>query len=120
MIHELKVNNQSLKVLADYSVANEPIWASDAGRSNMSQTFTGTFNGYCPNLTLTFLDLMPDDFAYNANLLENPTIDITYEDPKTKQIITKAFAGSAIGTKVTFYKGRYEGFSISLVAVDNL
>jgi len=120
MIHELKVNNQSLKGLVEYSVSNEPIWASDAGRSNMAGTYTGTFNGYCPNLVLTFLDLKPEDFQYNAGLLENPIIDITYEDPKSKQVITKSFVGSAIGTKVKLYKGRYEGFSINLVAVSNL
>ena len=120
MIHELKVNNQSLKGLENYTVSNEPVWASDAGRSNMAKTFTGTFSGYCPNLTLTFLDLSVDDFEYNANLLKNPIIDVTYEDPSTKQVITKSFVGSAIATKVTLYKGRYEGFSLNLVAVSNL
>lgn len=120
MIQELKVNGSSLKRLLEYEISNEPLWASDAGRSNMTGSYTGTFNGYLPSLTLSFGDMSAEDMQYNCNLLEQPIVLVSYEEKKTKELLTKYFLGTAISTKVTSYKGRYEGFSISLSAVSKL
>lgn len=120
MIQELKVDDQSLRKLASYELSNEPLWASDAGRSNMTGSYTGTFNGYLPNLTLNFTDMSPDDMKYNCSLLENPIIDVSYEDKKTGLLITQYFIGTALSSKLTNYQGWYEGFSITLVGVNKL
>ena len=120
MIQDLKVDGQQLKGLLSYEASNEPMWADDAGRNNMDGTFTGTFCGYSPSLTLEFGDLSTEDMEYNCSLLEMPIVTITYEDRKSGQLLTMEFCGSAISTKVSRYDGRYEGFSINLAGVSNL
>lgn len=120
MIQEVKVNGQPLRRLLEYEIANEPLWASDAGRSNMSGTYTGTFNGYLPSMVLSFGDMSPEDMQYNCDLLESPIILVSFEEKKTKTLLSRYFLGTSISTKVSNYKGRYEGFSISLSAVSKL
>ena len=76
MIQELKVNGQSLKKLMEYELANEPLWASDSGRSNMEGTYTGTFTvDYFMNMregwssigTVT-LELMNGKYTYTSDI----------------------------------------------------
>lgn len=119
-IKHLLVGGQSLRKLQDYDVALEPLWASDAGRSNLSGTFTGTFNGYYASITLFFTPMWPEDFSYNSALLQNKKITITFENPETKQYVTRDFYGTAISSKVSRYDGKYGEFSINLVAMKKM
>ena len=100
-------------------VGLEPLWADDAGRSNMSGTFTGTFNGWYPALTLTFRDLSPAEFMYNLSLVTKPLMNITYDDPTTMLPITNEFYGTAVKSKVKLYR-YYEGWAISFVGTTKL
>jgi len=120
MVGKLLIDGKELSKLLNYDSSNEPLWASDAGRNNMSGTFTGTFNGWYPNLTLEFGPMYQDDMLYNASLLEKPNIKVTYEDKTTKTMITKNFYGTAIKSKLSNYGGKYSGFTIDLVAKEKL
>jgi len=120
MIGKIKIDGQLLKSVGKYEISNEPLWAKDAGRNNMSGTFTGTFNGWYPTITITFNNMHPADMAYNATIIEKPILSITYEDYRTGQMQTRDFYGTAIRSSVPFYKGYYENFSVSFVSVKKL
>lgn len=120
MIGHLKVDGKELKKLLDYEIGEEPLWADDAGRNSMDGRFSGTLIGYFTKITLSFTSMSVDEMAYNASLLRRGYFNVTYQDKRTKNMITEQFYnGNAITSKVTSYSNdRYGEFSISLVAVN--
>lgn len=116
-IKPLTIDGKSLKKLINYKHKEEPLWASDAGRNNMSGDFTGTFVGYFTKLTLEIGDLNSEDTMYNLSLLEKPFVKVKYEDRKTGVYVEKLFYTTTIETQVNQYTGLYTGYTIELTAV---
>lgn len=120
MIGEIKIDGQPLKKLLDYEIGEEPLWGDDAGRSTMDGSYSGTLIGYFTKINLNFMPMDEDDMAYNQSLLKRAFFNVTYQDKKTKTMVTERFYnGDTINAKVDSYKkGRYGEFSLSLVAVN--
>lgn len=112
-------NLLDLPRLIDYTPSIEPYWGSDAGRQNMTGDFSGTFNGYYTTIELSFGKCTQEELYNIKQVLQKPIFDLTYPDPDTQNGATKTeqFYGTAIKAKKTNINGKYEPFTVSVVAV---
>lgn len=106
---------KEIKRLLSYTVSVEPLWGDDTGREAMDGHYSGTFIGYFTKIELIIGKTTQEEMTYNKNILEHPLINLTYPSEKTGQDITEEFYGTAIQAKKNNYKGKYDGFTISLV-----
>lgn len=105
--------------ICKFSITPEPMWGSDAGRENMTGDFSGTFNGYYTNITLSFGKTTQDEIKTIKETFEHPTFDFTYPSDKTGKDVTETFYGTAIKAEKESIKtnSKYLPFEISLIAI---
>lgn len=115
---KITVNNQELPCLKDYDSSAEPLWGDNTGRLTDDGHFSGTFVGYFTNLDLTFNKTTQAQLTRIKQLIEKPIITLTYPIETTGGAFTEQFYGTAIKVKKQGYRKKYEGFTISLKAVD--
>lgn len=111
-------NLKNFLKLCKYSITAEPLWGADAGRENMTGTYTGTFVGYFTNITLNFGKTTQAEMQNIKNTFENPTFSFTYPDEKTGQDRTENFYGTAIKAERESIKenAKFLPFEITLIA----
>lgn len=122
---EIKSEGQSIpKLCKGCSLTSEPLWGDDAGRENMTGTYSGTFVGWFPKIKLCFGSTTVSELNQIKQLLEKPIVSLTYpldRDFKGKQAgegYTEEFYGTAIIAEFDNYKQKYKPFQVSFVAVE--
>lgn len=63
------------------------LWGDDTGR-NLAGTFSGTFKGVYPKITLQFRKLTKAEAEYLAPMLDSPYQSVRYYDANKKAYIT--------------------------------
>lgn len=128
------VSDKELPAIKSITPSAEPTWADDAGRDTMDGKWGGSFIGYFTNLEIEFNDIVFDnELDTIKQLIEHAIISVTYPLEKTmswtdangkhtikqNELFTEQFYGTAIKPRRPSQDlGYYEGFSISLVAVE--
>ena len=103
-----------------FSDKPEPLWAGDTGRQSNSGKFTGTFIGYFTNLHIEVAPMTEQEMDNFKAIFEVPIIeDVTFPNSSNNGLpYTEDFYGTAIEAAKTDWDGKYESFSIDLVAVE--
>lgn len=120
---EIKSEGQLIPKLKTCSLKVEPLWGDDAGRVTMDATFSGTFKGWFTNITLEIGRTTISEMNTIKKLIEKPILKFTYpldrdlNGKKAGTAYEEFFYGTAIEAKFNSYKGKYEAFSINLVAI---
>lgn len=63
------------------------LWGDDTGR-NLAGTFSGTFKGVFPKITLQFRKLNQTEIEYLAPMLDSAYQSVRYYDPRKKAYVT--------------------------------
>lgn len=63
------------------------LWGDDTGR-NLAGTFSGTFKGVYPKITLQFRKLTKSEVEYLAPMLDSPYQSVRYYDANKKAYVT--------------------------------
>lgn len=63
------------------------LWGDDTGR-NLAGTFSGTFKGIYPKITMQFRRLNKSEVEYLAPMLDSPYQSVRYYDPRKKAYVT--------------------------------
>ena len=59
------------------------LWGEDTGR-NLAGTFSGSFKGVYPKITMQFRKLTKSEVKYLAPMLDSPYQSVSYYDPNKK------------------------------------
>lgn len=113
------IDGKALKPTATISVGRNKLWNKEAGRS-ITGDFAGNVVARKVNLNITWKYLSEDEASEIAEALDPDFIQITYKDPRTKQMLTKTFyAGNEVYTVYNYAIEHcvYEGLPISLAEV---
>lgn len=104
--------------ILDYDHGDEPLWASDTGRNSNSGKYSGTFINYFPQIVLTFGKSTQQQMTAICNAFEHPTVQVTFKNKNNGEWITQTFYGTAIHGKLNKWDGFYEGFNLTLTAIE--
>lgn len=118
----LKVNGINFgQYLLEVEYAYNKLWGDDTGRS-LSGRWSGTFLGIFPKLKFTFRKLTKNELEFIADILDSPSQNVTYYDPKLKRLYTME---TYTGDWSTLNKNSFENvakanesFTISFIATE--
>ena len=102
--------------ILDFDHKSEPTWGKDSGRHSNSGTWSGTFKGYCSQLTIVFGETTQTEMNRIISEFEKGIVSVTYP-AKNGTIKTENFYGTAINGKVDTWGGMYKGFTLTLTGV---
>ena len=94
------------------------LWGDDTGR-NLAGTFSGTFKGVYPKITLQFRKLNKSEVEYLAPMLDSPYQSVRYYDPRKKAYVTmQTYSNDWEMTNKTIINNyrKAEGFSWALIS----
>lgn len=94
------------------------LWGDDTGR-NLAGTFSGTFKGVYPKITLQFRKLNKSEVEYLAPMLDSPYQSVRYYDPRKKAYVTmQTYSNDWEMTNKTIINSyrKAEGFSWALIS----
>lgn len=111
------IDGKTLKAPTTVSIQRNKLWNQEAGRT-ITGDFTGNVIRRKYRLDITWKYLSENEAAEISAALDPDFIQVTFQDPRTKQMITKTFyAGDEVYTVYNYAveKCVYEGLPISLV-----
>lgn len=113
----LLIDNTAVPGLKSYEVQYSKVWGDQS--LNMAGDVRTTLLGIKANITLTFGgELLEDDVAALATLLNQDYFGVTFFDPKSKTTKTADYFASDVSLKlIDKLRGRYDTIDIDLLPV---
>ena len=123
---KLIVNNTQVPGIVKLTPGPEPLWGDGTGRNTLDGHYSGTFIGYFTTLEIEFGIVKDEEFNLIKKLLEHPflegvqfSLEKDMGNYKQGQLYTEDFYnGSAIKSSPLPCGGYWEGFTVTLTAID--
>ena len=123
---KLIVNNTQVPGIVKLTPGPEPLWGDGTGRNALDGHYSGTFIGYFTTLEIEFGIVTDEEFNTIKSLLEHPllegvqfSLEKDMGNYKQGQLYTEDFYnGAAIKSSPLASGGHWEGFSVTLTAID--
>lgn len=123
---KLIVNNTQVPGIVKLTPGSEPLWGDGTGRNALDGHYSGTFIGYFTTLEIEFGIVTDEEYNLIKTLLEHPflegvqfSLEKDMGDYKQGDLFTEDFYnGQAIKSSPLACAGYWEGFSVTLIAID--
>ena len=123
---KLIVNNTQVPGITKLTPGPEPLWGDGTGRNTLDGHYSGTFIGYFTTLEVEFGIVSDEEFNLIKQLLEHPflegvqfALEKDMGDYKQGELYSEDFYnGQAIKSTQLPCGGFWEGFSVTLTAID--
>ena len=123
---KLIVNGTAVPGLVKLTPSPEPLWGEGTGRNAIDGHYSGTFTGYFTTLEAEFGIVTDEEFNLIKKLLEHPflegvqfSLEKDMENYKQGQTYSEDFYnGQAIKSSPLPCGGYWEGFNVTLTAID--
>jgi hypothetical protein len=83
---QITVGNKTINMgsyLLEANYGYHKLWGDDTGR-NLAGTFSGSFKGVYPKITMQFRKLTKNEVEYLSDILDSPYQSVRYYDPNKK------------------------------------
>lgn len=122
----LIVNNTHVPGIVKLTPGPEPLWGDGTGRNSLDGHYSGTFIGYFTTLEIEFGIVTDSEYNLIKKLLEHPflenvqfSLEKDMEGYKQGDLFTEDFYnGVAIKSSPLACGGYWEGFTVTLTAID--
>lgn len=122
----LIVNNTRVPGIVKLTPGPEPLWGAGTGRNSLDGHYSGTFIGYFTTLEIEFGIVTDSEYNLIKKLLEHPflenvqfSLEKDMEGYKQGDLFTEDFYnGVAIKSSPLACGGYWEGFTVTLTAID--
>ena len=123
---KLIVNNTQVPGVVKLTPGPEPLWGDGTGRNALDGHYSGTFIGYFTTLEIEFGIVTDEEFNLIKKLLEHPflegvqfALEKDMDNYKQGDLFTEDFYnGQVIKSSSLPCGGYWEGFSVTLTAID--
>ena len=123
---KLIINNTQVPGIVKLTPGPEPLWGDGTGRNTLDGHYSGTFIGYFTTLEIEFGIVTDEEFNTIKSLLEHPllegvqfSLEKDMGNYKQGQLYTEDFYNGAVIKSSPLASGGYwEGFSVTLTAID--
>lgn len=123
---KLIVNDTQVPGIVKLTPGPEPLWGDGTGRNALDGHYSGTFIGYFTTLEIEFGIVTDEEFNLIKKLLEHPflegvqfALEKDMDNYKQGDLFTEDFYnGQAIKSNSLPCGGYWEGFSVTLTAID--
>lgn len=123
---KLIINNTPVPGIVKLIPGSEPLWGEGTGREALDGHYSGTFIGYFTTLEIEFGIVTDEEYNLIKQLLEHPFLeDVQFSLEKNignyaqGELYTEDFYnGSVIKSSPLACGGHWEGFSVTLTAID--
>nr|DAQ49094.1 MAG TPA: hypothetical protein [Caudoviricetes sp.] len=123
---KLIVDGTSIPGITKLVPGPEPLWGDGTGRNTLDGHYSGTFIGYFTTLKIEFGIVSDEEFNLIKKLLEHPflegvqfSLEKDMEGYKQGDLFTEDFYnGAAITSSPLACGGYWEGFTVTLTAID--
>ena len=123
---KLIVNNTQVPGIVKLTLGPEPLWGDGTGRNALDGHYSGTFVGYFTTLEIEFGIVTDEEFNLIKKLLEHPflegvqfALEKDMDNYKQGDLFTEDFYnGQVIKSSSLPCGGYWEGFSVTLTAID--
>lgn len=123
---KLIVSNTQVPGIVKLTPGPEPLWGDGTGRNTLDGHYSGTFIGYFTTLEVEFGIVTDEEFNLIKSLLEHPflegvqfSLEKDMGNYKQGNLYTEDFYnGVAIKSSPLACGGHWEGFTVTLTAID--
>ena len=123
---KLIVNSTNVPGIIKLTPGPEPLWGEGTGREALDGHYSGTFIGYFTTLDIEFGKVSDEEYNLIKKLLEHPflegvqfSLEKDMGDYKQGNLYTEDFYnGAAIKSTPLPCGGYWDGFSVTLTAID--
>ncbi len=123
---KLVVNNTQVPGIVKLTPGPEPLWGDGTGRNTLDGHYSGTFIGYFTTLEIEFGYVTDEEYNLIKKLLEHPflegvqfNLEKDMGEYKQGDVFTEDFYnGQVIKSSPLPCGGYWEGFSVTLTAID--
>ena len=123
---KLIVNGTPVPGFTKLTPGPEPLWGDGTGRNTLDGHYSGTFIGYFTTLEIEFGIVTDEEYNLIKKLLEHPflegvqfSLEKDMEGYKQGDLFTEDFYNGQVIKSTPFACGGYwEGFSVTLTAID--